>query len=91
MSKNLTIIQCQVLPDSDFSSNSMPDPDSDFDSDFSSGFINLVIFVSIHDSVKKLFMSFIFMFSTKKINTFDVLTIIQMRTVSKITTKFLSR
>ena len=31
------------------------------------------------------------MFSTKQINTFDVLTFIQMRTVSKITTKFLTR
>ena len=70
--------------DSDFSFNSM----SDSDSDSSSVFINLVIFVSIHDLVKKLFMS---MFSTKKINTFDVLTFIQMRTVSKKTTKFLTR
>ena len=30
------------------------------------------------------------MFSTKKINTFDVLTFIQMRTVSKKTAKFLT-
>ena len=31
------------------------------------------------------------MFSTKQINTFDVLTFMQVRTVSKITTKFLTR
>ena len=31
------------------------------------------------------------MFSTKQINTFDVLTFTQVRTVSKITTKFLTR
>ena len=31
------------------------------------------------------------MFSAKKINTFDVSTFIQMRTVSKITRKFLNR
>ena len=43
--------------DSDFRSNSMSDSDSDSDSNSSSVFISLVIFVSIHDSVKKLFMS----------------------------------
>ena len=31
------------------------------------------------------------MFSTKEINTFDVLTFIKMRAVSKLTTKFLTR
>ena len=85
MSKNVTIIQCRVLTQTLvlircqilflilILSNSV--------------FTNLVIFVSIHDSVKKLFMSQ----CHKKINTFDVLTFIQMRTVSKITTKFLTR
>ena len=70
----------------DFSSNSISDSNSDSDS--SSVFINLVIFVSIHDSVKKLFMSQYF--QQEKINTFDVLAFIQMRTISKITTKFLT-
>ena len=70
--------------DSDFSSNSM----SDSDSNSSSVFVNLVIFVTIHDSVKKLFIS---QCHKKNQNTFDVLTFIQMRTVSKITTKFLAR
>ena len=65
--------------DSDFSSNSM----SDSDSNSSSVFVNLVIFVTIHDSVKKLFIS---QCHKKNQNTFDVLTFIQMRTVSKITT-----
>ena len=69
--------------DSDFSSNSM----SDSDSNSSSVFVNLVIFVTIHDSVKKLFIS---QCHKKNQNTFDVLTFIQMRTVSKIT-KFLAR
>ena len=70
--------------DSDFSSNSI----SDSDSNSSSVFVNLVIFVTIHDSVKKLFIS---QCHKKNQNTFDVLTFIQMRTVSKITTKFLAR
>ena len=70
--------------DSDFSSNSM----SDSDSNSSSLFVNLVIFVTIHDSVKKLFIS---QCHKKNQNDFDVLTFIQMRTVSKITTKFLTR
>ena len=70
--------------DSDFSSNSI----SDSDSNSSSVFVNLVIFVTIHDSVKKLFIS---QGHKKNQNTFDVLTFIQMRTVSKITTKFLAR
>ena len=74
--------------DSDFSSNSMSHSDFDSDSNSSSVFINLVIFVSIHDLVKKLFMS---QCHKKKINTFDVLTFKQIRTVSKITTKFLTR
>ena len=65
--------------DSDFSSNSI----SDSDSNSSSVFVNLVIFVTIHDSVKKLFIS---QCHKKNQNTFDVLTFIQMRTVSKITT-----
>ena len=69
--------------DSDFSSNSM----SDSDSDSSSVFINLIIFVSIHDLVRKLFMS---QCHKKQINMFDVLTFIQMLAVSKITTKFLT-
>ena len=43
--------------DSDYSSNSILDSDSDSSSDSSSVFINLVIFVSIHDSAKKLFTS----------------------------------
>ena len=74
--------------DSDLSSNSMSDSDSDFDSNSNSSsvFISLVIFVSIHDAVKKLFMSQ----CHKKVNTFDVLIFIQMHTVSKITTKFLT-
>ena len=72
------------VSDSDFSSNSM----SDSDSDSSSVFINLVIFVSIHDLVRKLFMS---QCHKKQINMFDVLTFIQMLVVSKITTKFLTR
>ena len=60
---------------------------SDFDSDSNSTsvFISLVIFFSIHDSIKTLCHNV-----TKKINTFDVLTFIQMRTVSKTTTKFLT-
>ena len=62
--------------------------DSDSGSDYSSVFINLVIFVSIHDLVKKLFMSQCFQ---QKNQYFDVLTFIQMRTVSKITAKFLTR
>ena len=70
--------------DSDFSSNSM----SDSDSNSSSLFVNLVIFVTIHDSVKKLFIS---QCHKKNQNDFDVLTFIQMRTVSKINTKFLTR
>ena len=53
MSKNVTIIQCQVLTKTLVLTLS----DSDSDSDSSSVFIKLVIFVSIHDSVKKLFMS----------------------------------
>ena len=72
------------VSDSDFSSNSM----SDSDSDSSSVFINLIIFVSIHDLVRKLFMS---QCHKKQINMFDVLTFIQMLVVSKITTKFLTR
>ena len=74
------------VSDSDFSSNSMSDSDSDSDS--SSVFINLVIFVSIHDLVRKLFMS---QCHKKQINMFDVLTFIQILVVSKITTKFLTR
>ena len=58
--------------------------DSDSDSNSSSVFINLVIFISIHDPVKKLFMPQYH----QKINTFNVLTFIQMRTFSKITTTF---
>ena len=54
--------------------------DSDSDSDSSSVFRNLIIFV-IHAT----------MFSMKKINTFDVLAFMKMRTVRKITTKFLTR
>ena len=69
--------------DSNFSSNSMSDSDSNSDSNSSSVFVNLVIFVTIHDSVKKLFIS---QCHKKNQNTFDVLTFIQMRTVSKITT-----
>ena len=74
------------VSDSDFSSNLMSDSDSDSDS--SSVFINLVIFVIIHDLVRKLFMS---QCHKKQINMFDVLTFIQMLVVSKITTKFLTR
>ena len=72
--------------DPDFSSNSMSDSDSNSNS--SSVFLNLVIFVTIHDSVKKLFIS---QCHKKNQNDFDVLTFIQMRTVSKINTKFLTR
>ena len=70
----------------EFSSNSISDFDSDSDSNSSSMFISLVIFVSIHDSVKNYSCHNV----TNKINTFDVLTFMQMRTASKITTKFLT-
>ena len=48
----------------------------------------MVINISIHDSVKKLFMPQCL--QQKKINTFDVLTFIQMPTVLRDKTKFLT-
>ena len=61
---------------------------SDSNSDFSSNSMSdsdSAIFVSIHDLVKILFMSQCF----QQKNTFDVLTFV--RTVSQITTTFLTR